>query len=144
MRLYQIEKQNEYLQNRTASDAVWREYEEKCQSCGACCSFYAWFPMRMQVDDGPLIENETLTFKAKETTKVIDLDGTSYKTTSLRTFFRRRKIDGWWRCIALEGNVGQSVKCTVYKDRPSGCSGFVPGSELCKRARRWAGLESQV
>ena len=44
------------------------------------------------------------------------------------------------RCIALEGEIGTSVKCSVYNCRPTACRKFEVGSELCKEARRKKGI----
>lgn len=44
------------------------------------------------------------------------------------------------RCIALEGEIGVSVKCSVYNCRPHACKKFEVGSELCKEARRKKGI----
>lgn len=39
------------------------------------------------------------------------------------------------RCVALSGEVGKCVSCTIYRDRPTACSKFVAGSMLCIEAR---------
>lgn len=44
------------------------------------------------------------------------------------------------RCIALEGEVGASVKCSVYNCRPDACRKFVVGSPLCLEARKQKGI----
>jgi Fe-S-cluster containining protein len=50
------------------------------------------------------------------------------------------------RCIALEGQIGEAVRCGIYADRPSPCQDFAPfaplgiGDEACARARRRHGL----
>ena len=44
------------------------------------------------------------------------------------------------KCVALEGEVGNFVKCSVYNDRPDSCKKFIVGSELCEEARRKAGI----
>jgi Fe-S-cluster containining protein len=50
------------------------------------------------------------------------------------------------RCIALEGVVGQEVRCTIYAQRPTACSEFAPlaaighGDEACNAACRKQGL----
>jgi len=50
------------------------------------------------------------------------------------------------RCIALQGEIGVSVQCGIYADRPSPCQDFAPfaplgiGDEACARARRKHGL----
>ena len=50
------------------------------------------------------------------------------------------------RCIALEGDVGSAVRCTLYDNRPGPCRDFAPyaplgiGDDACDRARRRHGL----
>lgn len=50
------------------------------------------------------------------------------------------------RCQALEGNVGESVRCGIYEKRPSPCRELDPSwlhgvaSEQCDKARRAHGL----
>ena len=44
------------------------------------------------------------------------------------------------RCIALEGEIGVSVKCSVYNCRPDACRKFEVGSDLCNEARRKKGI----
>jgi len=44
------------------------------------------------------------------------------------------------RCVALEGQIGVSVKCSVYNCRPTACRKFEPGSELCVEARKAKGI----
>lgn len=50
------------------------------------------------------------------------------------------------RCVALAGVIGQSVRCTIYADRPSPCRDFAPyaplgmGDDACDRARARHGL----
>ena len=50
------------------------------------------------------------------------------------------------RCIALDGAVGQAVRCSIYERRPGPCRDFAPyaplgiGDDACDRARRRHGL----
>ncbi len=43
-------------------------------------------------------------------------------------------------CAALEGAVGQQVRCTIYELRPSPCREVQPGDDKCLRARQRHGL----
>ncbi len=51
------------------------------------------------------------------------------------------------RCVALLGEVGGSVRCTIYENRPSPCREFechsetLAGNADCNRARASHGLE---
>lgn len=58
-----------------------------------------------------------------------------------------RGTDGKFpRCIALEGSIGQSVRCSIYERRASPCRNFqaswVDGqhNERCDKARAAHGL----
>jgi Fe-S-cluster containining protein len=50
------------------------------------------------------------------------------------------------RCIALAGEVGTAVTCTIYANRPEACREFAPltiighGDAACNEARRRCGL----
>ena len=44
------------------------------------------------------------------------------------------------RCIALNGEIGRSVNCTIYPLRSSTCHDCETGSEKCNRARSHHGL----
>ena len=44
------------------------------------------------------------------------------------------------RCVALQGRVGESVRCAVYELRPPVCRDVVPGDERCLEARRRRGI----
>ena len=44
------------------------------------------------------------------------------------------------RCIALEGEIGHEVCCTIYAQRPGPCVELEAGSDACNRARRRHGL----
>ena len=44
------------------------------------------------------------------------------------------------RCIALSGEIGQTVGCTIYEQRSETCRSFEAGDERCNQARRHWGL----
>ncbi|MCE1175679.1 MAG: YkgJ family cysteine cluster protein [Burkholderiales bacterium] len=44
------------------------------------------------------------------------------------------------RCVALAGEVGQEVSCTIYAARSSSCHECQAGDERCNRARRAWGM----
>ncbi len=46
------------------------------------------------------------------------------------------------RCVALAGDIGAGVQCTVYAARPSPCRELLPGEDKCHRARARHGLPS--
>lgn len=44
------------------------------------------------------------------------------------------------RCQALDGEIGSSVGCSVYAQRPAACHEVQAGDEKCNRARQRHGL----
>lgn len=44
-------------------------------------------------------------------------------------------------CAALEGEIGNEVKCGIYEQRPSICHVFEAGSDKCHALRRAYGIE---
>ena len=82
-----------------------------CMKCGACCSA---FEVRFL---GPHSVNEKYYIKINPTVSEL-------------------KKDSNMRCCALEGDVGKSVKCSIYEDRPSVCSNFENGGERCIALRK--------
>lgn len=94
-----------------------------CQSCGACCahfrvSFY-W------------AEAESLGLP-EALTEAINPWMSCMKGTGQRA--------GGVRCVALAGEIGREVGCTIYPQRPSPCHELQPGEERCLRARAAHGL----
>lgn len=81
-----------------------------CTSCGACCAYYRasfyWAEASDATEGGVPVE----------------------LTERLGPF--RRLIKGTGnvppRCIALFGNIGESVRCTIYNRRASVCRDFAP------------------
>ena len=102
-----------------------------CESCGACCASY-------RVDFNPAELAQTAggagvpaAMALPLTPKLMRMKGTD---------------DAPPRCIALQGEIGCHVGCTIYADRPSPCHEFNPWAALgivddaCDRARRRHGL----
>jgi len=44
------------------------------------------------------------------------------------------------RCLALRGEIGADIACSVYTQRPSPCRELQAGDEQCHRARAHHGL----
>lgn len=137
MRLVQIEG----LKSHKAAARARGRYAPKCQSCGACCSFYAWQPMRMPAPRRPLAGDPAYTFQSKTVTRYVWPDGTAETFRENIHWMRREKVDGWWRCTALRGTLGKAVSCGVYRQRPPACRDFDPGSPMCQAIREWAGID---
>jgi Fe-S-cluster containining protein len=101
-----------------------------CLSCGACCAAF-----RVDFHRSDLATAEQ---------PGVPLGLTVPVTSSLRRM--RGTDDAPPRCIALDGVVGQAVRCTIYEQRPGPCRDFAPyaplgiGDDACDRARRRFGL----
>lgn len=101
-----------------------------CLTCGACCAAF-----RVDFHCADL---------ASEANRGVPPALTVALTSTL---VRMRGTDAAPpRCIALDGEVGQSVRCTIYEQRPGPCRDFAPyaplgiGDDACDRARRRHGL----
>lgn len=93
-----------------------------CMNCGACCaafrvSFY-W------------AEGESLGIPEEMTVKVNDFY-TCMKGTESKPV----------KCIALAGEVGQSVACQIYDRRSSTCQSVQVGDAQCLKARHYHQLD---
>jgi Fe-S-cluster containining protein len=107
--------------------------EDGCTACGACCAAF-------RVD----FHRSELAAAGGEACAGVPPELALPLTASL---MRMRGTDaGPPRCVALEGEIGVAVRCTIYADRPSPCRDFAPyaalgiGEEACDRARRRHGL----
>lgn len=103
-----------------------------CESCGACCASYRvdFHPSELaQTPGGNGVPNEMALCL---TPNLMRMKGTD---------------DVPPRCIALRGEIGCQVSCTIYNDRPSPCHEFNPWAALgiadqaCDRARLRHGLQ---
>ncbi|HEY0563580.1 MAG TPA: YkgJ family cysteine cluster protein [Methylophilus sp.] len=95
-----------------------------CVSCGACCTAFRVSFYWGETDAHPLG-----TIPSELTTAVspyyVCMKGTEKKPM---------------RCVALSGEIGQQVGCTIYEQRSSTCREFEEGSERCNQARSIYGL----
>jgi hypothetical protein len=98
-----------------------------CQACGACCASF-------RVDFHPAeLAGGTYAWGAgvrremvlPVTPAIVRMAGTDAAAP---------------RCVALAGEVGRDVECSIYDSRPSPCREFEAGHEACARARRRHGL----
>ena len=95
-----------------------------CLDCGACCacyrvSFYWREVSELEVTGVPLALTEKLNHH-----RMVML-GTNQKSP---------------HCIALQGEIGVAVNCSIYDRRPSPCREFEAGTERCREARNKHGL----
>ena len=101
-----------------------------CLSCGACCAAF-----RVDFHRADLATSETVGVPEALTVPLT------------ATLVRMRGTDeAPPRCVALEGEVGRQVSCSIYDRRPGPCRDFAPyaplgmGDDACDRARRRYGL----
>jgi uncharacterized protein len=101
-----------------------------CLECGACCAHYRVSFYWSEAD--PAVGGMT---PPEVTTKL-----TPHHAVLRGTELPPR------RCVALVGEIGKSVSCTIYARRPSPCSELQPSwadgtrNERCDRARAAHGL----
>lgn len=46
------------------------------------------------------------------------------------------------RCVALDGDLGEAVRCRIYSWRPQGCKNVEPGDDECEKARKRHGFST--
>ena len=103
--------------------------EDHCTRCGACCAAFRvdFHCSELAAAGGGVPEALTVPV-----------------TATLRRM--RGTDDAPPRCIALAGEIGRAVRCTIYAERPSPCRDFAPYAALgicedaCDRARARHGL----
>jgi len=107
-----------------------RDKPHPCLTCGACCAYFRASFYWAEADDATP-------------------GGVPANMTRKLTEFRRSMIgmDGTKpRCIALEGEIGKAVFCSIYERRASVCRAIDPSwekgepNERCDRAREAWGL----
>ncbi len=104
--------------------------ENSCLTCGACCGFFRVSFYWAEADDGGGVTPTALT----------------EPLSLLMRNMRGTNSTAQCRCCALQGNIGQSVTCSIYEQRPSPCREFSRSgekgvdNEACNRARARYGL----
>lgn len=104
--------------------------EDLCLTCGACCATFrvSFYWGEAEASLGGVVPIE-LTEKLNDFRRV--MRGTNQPRP---------------RCIALEGDVGHCVTCTIYPNRPTPCRDFPvswsngEANEECDKARSAWGL----
>jgi len=98
-----------------------------CQSCGACCASFRvdFHPAELAGGAFAWGEGVPKEMTVPVTAAIVRMRGTD---------------DAAPRCVALAGEIGQSVKCTIYDGRPSPCREFDTEHAACNRARQRCGL----
>lgn len=90
-----------------------------CQRCGACCAHFRVSFYWTEADDGPQ-GSVPVSLTEQLNGHLRCMAGTSARAP---------------RCIALQGDVGKDVGCTIYQQRPSPCREVMPGDPQCLKAR---------
>jgi uncharacterized protein len=97
---------------------------QACLECGACCASYRVSLYWAETDAHP-----GGSVPQQLTTRIsphhVAMRGTESKPA---------------RCLALTGEVGHAVSCSIYPLRSSTCREFEAGSDPCNRARQAHGL----
>ena len=98
-----------------------------CQSCGACCASFRvdFHPAELAGGAFAWGQGVPLPMTAPVTPATVRMRGSDATEP---------------RCIALAGEVGKAVACTIYDGRPSPCREFATTDDACARARRRHGL----
>lgn len=115
------------------------EYEAKCTSCGACCCFYADQPGKIGAD-GMAAEDSFLSYPITITRESRWQNAEPELIVETEQVMRTKALHGFPSCIALDGIPLVAVACSIYEERPKQCQLFMPGSNMCLNARKWAGL----
>jgi len=97
---------------------------QPCLDCGACCATYRVSFYFGETDDhsqGTVPQHVTIPISPY----LVAMRGTENTPV---------------RCVALAGDVGQTVSCGIYAQRSTTCREFDAYSEACQRARQHHGL----
>lgn len=95
-----------------------------CQRCGACCAHYRVSFYWAEGDDAPG-GHVPVALTEPLTPHLRCMQGTS---------------SGSPHCVALQGQVGVSVGCAIYAQRPSTCHEVQVGDAQCLKSRAHHGV----
>ena len=98
-----------------------------CQTCGACCASLRVDFHPAELAGGAFAWGEGVApeMTVPVTAAMVRMKGTDEAAP---------------RCVALAGEVGVEVRCTIYEARPSPCREFDIEHPACNRARQRCGL----
>ncbi len=98
-----------------------------CQSCGACCASFRvdFHPAELAGGAFAWGDGVPKEMTVPVTPAIVRLCGTDAAPP---------------RCVALRGEIGTAVACTIYEGRPSPCREFDISHAACARARQRHGL----
>jgi Fe-S-cluster containining protein len=100
-----------------------------CQACGACCC---------NTERNRSIGNREY-IEVPRTERLYRLHREVLRKLGFRDergLWHLRLVGDEQRCIALDGEIGRRVVCTIYPTRPVGCKKVQPGDDECMRARQ--------
>jgi len=97
-----------------------------CQRCGACCAVFRVSFYWAEADDAP---GGSVPVSLTRPVGSLHRDMAGTETRPVR-------------CIALQGEIGRDVGCSIYAQRSSTCKSVMPGDSQCLKARAAHGLES--
>ena len=98
-----------------------------CQTCGACCASLRvdFHPAELAGGAFAWGQGVPVEMTVPVTPAIVSLCGTDANPP---------------RCVALSGEVGVEVQCTIYGARPSPCREFDTEHAACNKARQRCGL----
>lgn len=98
-----------------------------CQSCGACCAAFRVDFHPVELAGGAFAWGAGVPpeMTVPVTVSIVRMVGTDAAAP---------------RCVALAGEIGKHVGCTIYDSRPSPCREFDTEHAACNRARQRCGL----
>lgn len=93
-----------------------------CTACGACCAAFRvdFHPAELAGGAFAWAAGVPLAMSVPVTAQIVRMRGTDESAP---------------RCVALSGEIGGCVSCTIYDARPSPCREFDPSHDACARAR---------
>lgn len=105
-----------------------------CMDCGACCTYFKiYFPKKESSEFGGQVPKEMVE-----------------KYDRTRINMKGRHLFRGTPCVALTGEIGKNVSCSIYENRPNVCREFEVISKdgkqnpRCMRARREFGLKPEL
>jgi len=105
-----------------------------CQRCGACCCNPAENRAEGYPDYVPVEAASRLLRRRRILGR--------YTVVNARAERHLKLVGSEERCAALEGALGQSVRCAIYADRPAACRRVEAGSARCLQYRAERGITS--
>lgn len=98
-----------------------------CQTCGACCASFRVDFHPVELAGGTFAWGQGVPgeMTVPVTANIVRMLGTDLTEP---------------RCVALTGEIGKQVSCSIYDQRPSPCREFDIEHAACNRARQRCGL----